>query len=111
LNRRSAAAVFFLPLITFGIYWIVWLAKTRGELKSQGADVPTTWLIIVPFVSIWWLWKLAAGIAQVTGGGVGGKFALLLLLGNIGATFVQAGMNTRANTAVGSTTAMAPATA
>jgi hypothetical protein len=97
MKRRSAAAVFFLPLITLGIYWIVWLAKTRGELKAQGASVPTTWLYIVPIVSWWWLWKLSAGIAKVTGGGTGGKFALLLLLGNIGGTFVQAGMNERAS--------------
>ncbi|MET0932328.1 MAG: DUF4234 domain-containing protein [Mycetocola sp.] len=110
MKRRSAAAVFFLPLITFGIYWIVWLAKTRGELKSQGAAVPTTWLVIVPVVSIWWLWKFAEGVAQVTGGGVGGKFALLLLLGNIGATFVQAGMNERAGSPAPFTT-VAPATA
>lgn len=87
--------MFFLPLITFGIYWIVWLAKTRGELNSQGASVPTTWLFIVPFVSIWWLWKFATGVSQVSGGGVGGKFSLLFFLGTIGAAFVQAGMNSR----------------
>jgi hypothetical protein len=29
------------------------------------------------------------------GGGVGGKFSLLFLLGTIGAAFVQADMNTR----------------
>lgn len=98
MKRRSPAAVFFLPLITFGIYWIVWLAKTRGELKSQGASVPTTWLVIAPIVSIWWLWTFAAGISKVTGGGTGGKFALLLLLGSIGGTIVQAGMNSRAAT-------------
>ena len=42
MKRRSPAAVFFLPFLTHGIYWIVWLARTRGELKSRDADVPTT---------------------------------------------------------------------
>ncbi|GGE95726.1 DUF4234 domain-containing protein [Mycetocola zhadangensis] len=109
MKQRSAAAVFFLPLITFGIYWIVWLAKTRGEVNGQGTSVPTTWLFIVPFVSIWWLWTLSAGISKVSGGGTGGKFALLLLLGNIGATFVQAGMNTRSRGIAGSAHAFATA--
>lgn len=93
MKRRSPAAVFFLPIITFGIYWIVWLAKTRGELKGQGALVPTTWLYIVPIVNIWWLWRFSAGVARVTGRSTGGTFALLFLLGNIGGTFVQAGLN------------------
>ncbi|MBG6237765.1 hypothetical protein IWX78_000708 [Mycetocola sp. CAN_C7] len=110
MKRRSAAAVFFLPLITFGIYWIVWLAKTRGELNSQGAAVPTTWLFIVPIVSIWWLWKFAEGIARVTGGGVGSKFTLLFLLGSVGATFVQANMNARTSASAPMTT-LTPATA
>ena len=109
MKHRSAAAVFFLPLITFGIYWIVWLAKTRGEVNSQGASVPTTWLVIVPFVSIWWLWRLSAGISRVSGGGTGGKFALLFLLGNIGGTFVQAGINTRAGGVADSAPAFATA--
>ena len=111
MKRRSAAAVFFLPLITFGIYWIVWLAKTRGEVKAQGAAVPTTWLVIVPFVSIWWMWKLSEGIAQVTGGGVGGKFALIFLLGNIGGAFVQAGMNQRTDAGTAPVSSLRPATA
>ena len=109
MKPRSAAAVFFLPLVTFGIYWIVWLAKTRGELNSQGASVPTTWLFIVPFVSIWWLWVFAAGISRVSGGGTGGKFALLLVLGSIGGAFVQAGMNTRARGVVPTAPAFATA--
>lgn len=95
MKRRSPAAVFFLPIITLGIYWIVWLAKTRGELKREVASVPTTWLYIVPIVSFWWLWKFAAGISRVTGGGTGGKFALLLILGPLGGAIVQAGMNGR----------------
>lgn len=93
MKRRPPAAVFFLPFLTLGIYWIVWLATTRGELNGRGAAIPTTWLYIVPFVNIWWLWRFAAGIAGVTGRGVAAPFVLLFLLGNVGATFVQAGLN------------------
>lgn len=96
LERRSGAAVFFLPLITFGIYSIVWLAKTRGEVNRAGARVMTTWWILCPFGVLWYFWSLAKGISQVTGLGVGGNYALLLLLGNIGEAIVQARMNGQA---------------
>lgn len=93
MKRRSPAAVFFLPFLTLGIYWLYWLATTRGELKTRGADVPTTWLYLLPIVNIWWLWKFAAGVASVSGKSAVSPFVLLLLLGNIGAAFVQAGLN------------------
>ncbi|WP_345763202.1 DUF4234 domain-containing protein [Diaminobutyricibacter sp. McL0608] len=93
MKRRSPAAVFFLPFLTLGIYWIVWLATTRGELTTRDARIPTTWFYILPIVNIWWLWKFSAGIAHITGRSTLAPFALLFLLGNIGATFVQAGLN------------------
>ena len=93
MKRRPPAAVFFLPFLTFGIYWIVWLAKSRGELNYRYANIPTTWLYLVPFVNIWWLWRFAAGVRIVTGRSVAAPFVLLLLLGSIGASFVQAGLN------------------
>jgi hypothetical protein len=93
LQRRSAAAVFFLPLITFGIYSIVWYAKTRGEVNASGAKVMTTWWILCPLGLFWYLWSLAKGVQVATGLGTGGNYALLLLLGSIGQTVVQARMN------------------
>ncbi|MEY9853268.1 hypothetical protein ABH923_002946 [Leifsonia sp. EB41] len=95
MKRRSPAAVFWLPLITFGIYSIVWLARTRGDLNRVGESVPTTWLYIVPIVNFWWLWRFAVGTANVSGRGAGGAFALLLLLGPIGAAIVQSWLNKR----------------
>jgi hypothetical protein len=93
LQRRSPAAVFFLPLITFGIYSIVWYAKTRGEVNANGARVITTWWTLCPFGLFWYLWSLAKGINNATGLGIGGNYALLLLLGGIGQAIVQARMN------------------
>lgn len=95
VKRRSPAAVFWLPIITFGIYFIVWYAKTRGELKAQGQSVPTTWLFIVPIVSFWWLWKFSVAASNVSGKSAGGTFVLLLLLANIGQAIVQNGLNKR----------------
>lgn len=93
LKRRSAVAVFFLPIITFGIYSIMWLAKTRGEVNRSGAHAMTTWWILCPFGFFWYYWSLAKGINVVTGLGTGGNYALLLLLGGLGASIVQARIN------------------
>ncbi len=91
MQQRNPAAVFFLTLITFGIYGIVWLVKTKNELNRLGATIPTAWLIIVPFVSIYWLWKYSEGVEKVTVGQTSGvlAFVLLFLLGLIGMAIVQ----------------------
>ena len=94
LKRRSPAAVFLLPIVTFGIYSIVWYAKTRGELNLAGAGIPSTWCIIVPVLNIFWLVWLAQGIRTVTGKQSAVNTALLLvLLGSLGAAIVQSDLN------------------
>ena len=108
LQRRSAAAVFFLPLVTFGIYSIAWYAKTRGEVNASGASAMTTWWILCPFGLFWYLWSLTKGINVATGLGTGGNYALLLLLGGIGQAIVQARMN---DVRTGVTAGVAPAMA
>lgn len=95
MKNRSPIAVFFLPIITLGIYGIVWFVKTKNEMKAQGADIPTAWLIIVPFVSIWWLWKYSKGVDMVTKSEYSAAVAFLLLwfLGSIGMAIIQSGFN------------------
>ena len=96
LKHRSAAAVFWLPLITFGIYSIVWFAKTRGDMARNGAKAMTTWWLLVPFAFFWYFWSLSKAIEKVTGASTGANYALLLLLGWIGQAFVQGRINRRA---------------
>lgn len=107
MKKRSPIAVFLLPFVTFGIYYIYWLVKTKGEMNQQGAAIPTAWLIIIPFVNIWWMWKYSEGVEKVTGGKISTilAFLLILLLETIGAAIIQDGFNkiakgpTPANTA------------
>jgi hypothetical protein len=98
MTQRSPIAVFFLPVITLGIYGIIWLVKTKDEMNAQGAEIPTAWLLLVPIVSIWWVWKFAEGVGKVTRGDMGGglAFVLLFLLGNIGMAVIQSSLNKRA---------------
>lgn len=98
MTQRSPVAVFFLPIITLGIYAIIWLVKTKDEMNTQGAEIPTAWLLLVPIVSLWWFWKFAEGVGKVTRGDMGGglAFVLIFLLGNIGMAVVQSSLNKRA---------------
>ncbi len=95
MKHRSPLAVFFLPFVTFGIYSLYWMVKTKVEMNARGATIPTAWLIIVPLVNIWWLWKYSEGVDHVTGGKMSGvlAFILLFLLGNIGGAIVQDSFN------------------
>ncbi len=80
MKHRNPAAVFFLSLITFGIYAFVWHVKTKGELNRLGANIPTAWLLIVPLANLYWIWKYCEGVEQVTNGQISAILALILLL-------------------------------
>ncbi len=102
MQKRSLAAVFGLTLVTFGIYGIYWQVKTKGEMNARGTQIPTAWLMIVPFVSIWWLWKYSEGVEQVTSNKLGGAVTFLIMwfLGLIGMLIVQDAFNKLADSAV-----------
>lgn len=95
MKQRSPLAVFFLSLITLGIYAIVWEVKTKNELNSRGADIPTAWLIIIPFANLWWAWKYAEGVEKVTSGKISAVMTLILvvLLGIVGFAILQSEYN------------------
>jgi hypothetical protein len=91
MKNRNVVAVLLLPFITFGIYGIYWYVKTKGEMKAKGADIPTAWLLIIPIVNWWWLWKYSEGVEKTTNNSMSGalSFLLLFLLGSIGMAVIQ----------------------
>jgi hypothetical protein len=95
IKKRNAFVVVILTFITFGIYGIYWVAKTKGEMVEKGADIPTTWLVIVPFANIYYFWKYAAGVEQVSSGNSNGVlvFVLMWLIFPIGQIIVQMELN------------------
>lgn len=78
MKKRSVAAVILLPIITIGIYALYWFVKTKGELNEKGASIPTAWLLIIPLVNIWWIWKYFDGVDHVTNGKVNGVLMFVL---------------------------------
>jgi len=95
MQKRSPVAVLLLPFVTFGFYSLYWLVRTKTEMNSCGAEIPTAWLLLIPFVSYWWVWKFGEGVERVTHErmSTGVAFLLLCLLGNIGAMIIQSELN------------------
>ncbi len=95
MTKRSPAAVFFLPIITFGIYSLVWYVKTKDEMVAKGADIPSFFLMFLPIANFIWLWKYCQGVEHVTGGkmSAGSAFGMMLALGVIGMAMIQGKFN------------------
>jgi hypothetical protein len=95
IRYRSPFAVWLLPGVTFGIYSWVWLVSTKREMVRSGANIPTSWLILVPFVNLWWMWQYCKGVAAVTSEetSAGTTFAVLFFLGTIGMAIAQHSLN------------------
>jgi len=95
MTKRSPVGVVLLSLVTCGIYGIVWYVKTKGEMNRLGASIPTAWLLIIPFVNIYWVWKYAEGVQLVTKGAQSAVtiFLLLLFCGIIGMPVTQSAFN------------------
>lgn len=96
MTTRNPLLVVLLTFITLGIYGIVWYVITKNEMnQSADAQIPTAWLLIVPFVNLYWIWRFASGVEKTTNGDMSGglAFVLLLLLGIIGMPVVQLSLN------------------
>ena len=95
MKKRNPFLVLLLSLITFGIYALVWYVKTKNEMNAKGAEIPTAWLIIIPFVNFYWLWKFCGGVELVTNKGIttGVAFLLIFFLSVIGLAIIQSELN------------------
>ncbi|MEN9561017.1 MAG: hypothetical protein RIQ56_290 [Candidatus Parcubacteria bacterium] len=63
IKHRSPVAIIIFSFITFGIYALYWAVKTKEEINSLGAQIPTAWLIIIPIVNLYFFYKYAEGFA------------------------------------------------
>jgi uncharacterized protein DUF4234 len=95
MKKRSVAAVILLSIVTLGIYTLVWHVKTKNEMVSHGADIPTAWLLIVPIANLYWVWKWCGGIEHITREKMTAPVAFLLhvLIPLIGMAILQDTMN------------------
>ncbi|MBQ6460815.1 DUF4234 domain-containing protein [Candidatus Saccharibacteria bacterium] len=95
IQKRDIVVVYLLSIITFGIYSIYWEVKTKEEINSLGADIPTAWLLIIPIANIYWLYKYAEGFSTKVKKDNNGIlwFILFWLIGIIMPAIVQSELN------------------
>jgi hypothetical protein len=99
MTNRSVVLVILFSIITLGIYHIYWYVKTKDEMVAMGAQIPTGWLLIIPIVQFYWIWKWCVGVEHVSRGKLSAPVAFLLMfvLGIIGTAIVQVTFNGVAN--------------
>jgi hypothetical protein len=95
MTYREIWKAVVLSIVTFGIYAVVWQVKVKGELNSQGAEIPSAWWLVVPVGNIWWLYKYSEGVEKVTNGkySAGLAFVLLFLTSIVGQAVLQTEFN------------------
>jgi len=95
MKKRGVVSVLILFCITFGIYPLIYFYKTKEEMNTLGAGIPSYILIFIPFVNIYWMWKWCCGVEKVTNNTISGAlaFVLLLCLSIIGVAIVQSKLN------------------
>ncbi len=95
MKNRQPILVLILIFVTCGFYAIYWYVNTKIEMKKLGADIPTAWLLLIPLVNLWWLWRWAKGVEQVTKGAWGTvpAFFLCWLVGFVGIPLTQSYLN------------------
>jgi len=87
--------VVVLTILTLGVYALIWNVKTKREMVSRGADIPTCWLLFLPIGNVFWLWKWSGGIEKVTGAKMttGTAFLLSLFLPLVSMAIIQDALN------------------
>ena len=95
MTNRNPILVVILSLLTCGIYYIYWLVNSKIEMNRLGATIPTAWLLIIPFVNIYWLWCWSQGVEKTTRGALTAvpAFLLIWLIAIIGAPIIQTYFN------------------
>jgi len=97
IKKRNPLLVLLFTVITFGIYGIYWFVQTKREINSLGAKIPTAWLMIIPVVNIYWLYKYTEGFTQyVKKGNTLLWFIVLFLVGFLAFPIFQIELNKKA---------------
>jgi hypothetical protein len=64
IKHRTIQELVILTLVTFGAYPLFWFFKTRKEINSLGANIPSAWLLFLPFGNLYFNYKYAQAFDQ-----------------------------------------------
>ena len=63
IQERNVALIYVYSFLTFGIYGLYWLVSTKRDINSLGGEIPTTWIVLVPFAGFYHMYKYCEGYA------------------------------------------------
>ena len=99
MTKRNIGSVILLMLVTFGFYMIYWFVVTKNELNATyGKHIPTGWLLIIPFINLYFLYEFAKAFANSVFNDDSRTipyFLLLVLLMPVGIIICQSDINSR----------------
>lgn len=68
LGGKSSKTIYFYQLVTFGLYFFYWCARSRADIHRAAGKklIPSTWLLAVPLANYWWIWQYASALEFVS---------------------------------------------
>lgn len=95
LKERSLVGMAILTVLTFGLYFIYWAVKTKGEINCLGGRIPTAFLVIIPLANFYFWYRYAQEyVSHVKKDSDPiAYFLLMALLPIVGFFVVQDGLN------------------
>lgn len=65
MARKALIKEVALSILTAGIYTIFWAVELKQDLNRLGANIPTAWLMIIPFANIYFWYQFIDGYRWV----------------------------------------------
>ncbi len=68
LPRHDVNRIYLYQIITLGLYFFYWSARSGKELNLALRDklVPPFWWLILPLGGYWWMWQYTQALATLT---------------------------------------------
>ena len=67
--HKNPFMLYVWSILTLGIYGLVWNIKSKRDLVALGAEIPTSWLLLIPVANLYWMYKWIDGYCHVKGSG------------------------------------------
>ena len=68
LSQPSSRKIWFLSLLTLGLYFFYWCSRSRTDINTSAKQVliPSTWYLAVPGLNYYWIWLYAGALQKVS---------------------------------------------
>lgn len=64
IQNKNVFLVYLFAFLSCGIYSTIWTIQSKRDMNALGANIPTSWLMLVPFANIYFLYKYCEGFSN-----------------------------------------------